>query len=165
MDVSDLIRRARLEAALSQRDLARRAGTSQSALARYEGGHSQPSLTTLERILRAAGKTLRVHADDTPDPSTGPVRARLESRLDQVRAILDEHGVTAVSVFGSTSRGEGAADSDLDLLVELPEATYVRLATLQADLEAALDMPVDVTVTELLDDDARQRAIAEAIPL
>ena len=165
MDVPDLIRRARLEAALSQRDLARRAGTSQSALARYEGGHSQPSLTTLERILRAAGKTLRLQVDDASDPSTGPVRARLESRLEQVRAILDEHGVTAVSVFGSTSRGEDADDSDLDLLVQLPEATYVKLASLQADLEEALDVPVDVTVPELLDDDARRRATAGAIPL
>jgi len=165
MDVSDLIRRARLDARLSQRDLARRAGTSQSALARYEGGHSQPSLTTLERILRAAGKTLRLQVDDASDPATGPVRARLESRLEHVRAILDELGVTAASIFGSTSRGEDADDSDLDLLVELPGATYVRLASLQADLEEALDVPVDVTVTELLDDDARRRATAEAIPL
>ena len=166
MDVSDLIRRARLDARLSQRDLARHAGTSQSALARYEGGHSRPSLATLERILRAAGKTLRLQVDDaTPEPPKHPVRNRLESRLEQVRAILDEHGVTAASVFGSTSRGEDADDSDLDLLVELPGATYVRLASLQADLEEALDVSVDVTVTELLDDDARRRATAEAIPL
>ena len=82
-----------------------------------------------------------------------------------MRAILDEHGVTAVSVFGSTSRGEDADDSDLDLLVQLPEATYVKLASLQADLEEALDVPVDVTVPELLDDDARRRATAEAFPL
>ena len=165
MDVSGLIRRARREAALSQRDLARRAGTSQSALARYEGGHSQPSLTTLERILRAAGKTLRLQVDDASDPSGGPVRRRLELRSQQVRGILEDHGVTAVSVFGSTSRDEDADGSDLDLLVDLPGATYVKLASLQADLEEALGLPVDVTVTELLDDDARQRASAEAIPL
>jgi uncharacterized protein len=165
MDVSDLIRRARLEARLSQRDLARRAGTSQSALARYEGGHSQPSLTTLERILRTAAKTLQLQVDDASDPPEGPVQRRLESRLEQVRAVLEEHGVTGVSVFGSTSRGEDADDSDLDLLVELPDATYVKLASLQADLEEALGVPVDVTVTELLDDDARRRASAQAIPL
>lgn len=165
MDVSDLIRRARLDARLSQRGLARRAGTSQSALARYEGGHSQPSLTTLERILGAAGKTLRLELDDASRPAEGRVRRRLESRLEQVRAILDEHGVTAVSIFGSTSRREDADGSDLDLLVELPGATYVKLASLQADLEEALGLPVDVTVTDLLDDDARRRASAEAIPL
>ena len=165
MDVPALIRRARLDARLSQRDLERRARTSQSALARYEGGHSQPSLTTLERILRAAGKTLRLEMDDASDPPGGPVRRRLESRSQQVRAILEEHGATAVSVFGSTSRDEDADGSDLDLLVELPGATYVKLASLKADLEEALGLPVDVTVAELLDDDARQRASAEAIPL
>lgn len=166
MDLADLIRRTRLDARLSQRDLARRAGTSQSALARYEGGHSQPSLTTLERILRAAGKTLRLQVDDAaPDQPKHPVQHRLESRLELVRAILEEHGVTAGSVFGSTSRGEDADGSDLDLLVDLPGATYVKLASLQADLEEALGVPVDVTVRELLDDDALRRASAEAVPL
>jgi uncharacterized protein len=166
MDVSDLIRRTRLDARLSQRDLAQRAGTSQSALARYEGGHARPSLTTLERILRAAGKTLRLEVDDADaDPPKHPVQRRLESRLEPVRAILVEHGVTAVSVFGSTARGEDAETSDLDLLVELPGATYVKLASLQTDLEEALGVPVDVTVQELLDDDARRRVSTKAIPL
>ncbi len=55
--------------------------------------------------------------------------------------------------------------SDLDLLVELPGATYIKLASLQADLEEALGIPVDVTVRELLNDDVRSRASAEAVPL
>lgn len=166
MDVSDLIRRTRLDAGLSQRDLAQRAGTSQSALARYEGGHARPSLTSLERILRAAGKTLRLEVDDADaDPPKHPVQRRLASRWEPVRAILEEHGVTAVSVFGSTARGEDAETSDLDLLVELPGATYVKLASLQTDLEEALGVPVDATVRELLDDDARRRVSTEAIRL
>ena len=93
------------------------------------------------------------------------MQRRLASRLEPVRAILEEHGVTAVSVFGSTARGEDAETSDLDLLVELPGATYVKLASLQADLEEALGVPVDVTVRELLDDDARRRVSTEAMPL
>ncbi len=93
------------------------------------------------------------------------MKRRLESRLESVRAILAGHGVTAVSVFGSTSRGEDADTSDLDLLVELPGATYFKLASLQADLEEALGVPVDVTVHELLNDDARRRVAAEAVPL
>ncbi len=166
MDLADLIRRTRLDARLAQRDLAQRAGTSQSALARYEGGHSQPSLTTLERILRAAGKTLRLEVDDAaPDQPKHPVQHRLASSLEQVQAILEAHGVTAVSVFGSTSRGEDADGSDLDLLVDLPGVTYVKLASLQADLVEALGVPVDVTVRELFDDDALRRASAEAMPL
>jgi predicted nucleotidyltransferase len=61
--------------------------------------------------------------DAAPDPPKQPAQHRLESRSEQVRAILEEHGVTAVSVFGSTPRGEDAGTSDLDLLVELRGAT------------------------------------------
>lgn len=54
--------------------------------------------------------------------------------------------------------------SDFDLLVEVPGATSVKLTSLQADLEEALGVPVDVTVRELLNDDACRRVSAEAIP-
>ncbi len=55
-----LILQARLRAGLSQRDLADRAGTSQSAVAAYEGGAKDPGFETLSRILRAAGFDLRL---------------------------------------------------------------------------------------------------------
>lgn len=54
-----LIRLARVTAGLSQRELAQRAGTSQPTIAAYEGGRKEPSLSTLARILRAAGLDLR----------------------------------------------------------------------------------------------------------
>jgi transcriptional regulator with XRE-family HTH domain len=41
--------------ALSQRELAERAGTAQSVVARIENGASSPTLETLERLLKAAG--------------------------------------------------------------------------------------------------------------
>ncbi len=55
-----LILQARLRAGLSQRDLADRAGTSQSAIAAYERGAKDPAFETLSRILRAAGFDLRL---------------------------------------------------------------------------------------------------------
>jgi transcriptional regulator with XRE-family HTH domain len=51
---------ARRQAGLSQRELARRAGTSQAAIARIETGRQDPSLGTLERLLAACGLELRV---------------------------------------------------------------------------------------------------------
>jgi transcriptional regulator with XRE-family HTH domain len=60
MDVSALLRRARSAAGLSLRALAERAGTSHSTLAAYEAGRKVPSITTLERLLRAAGFELGV---------------------------------------------------------------------------------------------------------
>jgi transcriptional regulator with XRE-family HTH domain len=62
-----LVRDARLEAGLSQRALARRAGTSQPAVARYETGAASPSWETLQRLTGACGKQLRVSAEIAVD--------------------------------------------------------------------------------------------------
>jgi DNA-binding XRE family transcriptional regulator len=52
--------RARTEAKLSQAQLARRIGTTQSAIARLEGGGVLPSLSTLRRYAEATGKRLHL---------------------------------------------------------------------------------------------------------
>ena len=52
--------RARTDANLSQSELARRLGTTQSSVARLEGGGISPSLTTLRRYAEATGKKLVV---------------------------------------------------------------------------------------------------------
>lgn len=50
-----LLASARRRAGLTQRELARRARTSQSVIARIESGASSPSWRTLERLLSCAG--------------------------------------------------------------------------------------------------------------
>jgi len=59
-----ILRQARLLAGLTQRELAVRASTSQSVVARIEQGRSDPSTATLTRLLAAAGFELR--AELTP---------------------------------------------------------------------------------------------------
>lgn len=59
-DAATIIRHARRRAGLSQRDLADRVGTSQSAIARYEQGEMDPSWTTMGRLLDACGVGLDV---------------------------------------------------------------------------------------------------------
>lgn len=59
-----ILRQARLRAGLTQRELAVRARTSQSVVARIEQGRSDPSTATLTRLLAAAGFELR--AELTP---------------------------------------------------------------------------------------------------
>lgn len=63
-----LVRELRLAAGLSQRALARRAGTSQPAVARYERGASTPSWETLQRLAGACGQRLRISAESVADP-------------------------------------------------------------------------------------------------
>lgn len=52
--------RARGAAKLSQAELAKRIGTTQSAIARLEGGGVSPSLSTLRRYAEATGTKLHV---------------------------------------------------------------------------------------------------------
>ena len=55
LDPARLVRSARLGAGLSQRDMASRAGPSQSVVARIETGVTDPSFETVRRLLAAAG--------------------------------------------------------------------------------------------------------------
>lgn len=50
-----IIARARRDSGLSQRDLARRSGTSQPTLSTYERGGKSPTLAVVERIVFASG--------------------------------------------------------------------------------------------------------------
>ena len=51
---------ARAKAGLTQAELAARMGTTQSAVARMEGGKGRPSTTTLAKVAAATGTRLRV---------------------------------------------------------------------------------------------------------
>ena len=59
---------ARLRAGLTQAELARRMNTTQSVIARLEGGHVLPSIRTLERIAQATGSHLRIDFDFADPP-------------------------------------------------------------------------------------------------
>ena len=52
--------RARTAAGLTQGEVAARAGTTQSAIARLEGGGVSPTIETLRKYAAAVGKRLRV---------------------------------------------------------------------------------------------------------
>jgi len=67
-DASTLLRVARERAGMSQRELAKKARTAQSVVARIELGETSPSWSTLARLLKAAGFAIsatlrRIHVD------------------------------------------------------------------------------------------------------
>lgn len=55
MNAAALLRQARTDAGLTLRELAARAHTSHSTLAAYESGRTTPTVSTLHRVLEAAG--------------------------------------------------------------------------------------------------------------
>jgi len=67
IDLALLVREMREEAGLTQTELAKRAGTTQSVIARLEDAeYTGHSLATLERIALACGMALRLHAEKKP---------------------------------------------------------------------------------------------------
>ena len=66
MDAASTIRAARLHCGLTQGALASRAGTSQATVSAYESGRKEPSITTLSRLLAAAGSRLAVEPAERP---------------------------------------------------------------------------------------------------
>lgn len=57
---NDLVREARKRAGLTQRALADRAGTTQSAIARLESGRTRPAFDDVLRLVRLCGYDLDV---------------------------------------------------------------------------------------------------------
>ena len=77
MDPAELVRHCRLQAGLTQQQLAIRTGTTKTAISRLERGHLSPSVETLERLLLCMGYALKIEAV--------PVSARTETaQLDAV---------------------------------------------------------------------------------
>lgn len=64
---NDLVREARKRARLTQAELAERAGTTQSAIARIETGESSPSFDSVLRLVRLCGMDLDIMLVDRDD--------------------------------------------------------------------------------------------------
>lgn len=59
MNAARVLREARRRAGLSQRELARRSGVPQPAIARIESGVTIPRVDTFARLLATCGRSLR----------------------------------------------------------------------------------------------------------
>lgn len=58
--VAQALSEARVSAGLTQSEVAQRMNTTQSAIARLEGGKGNPSTSTLEKFAQATGKKLLI---------------------------------------------------------------------------------------------------------
>jgi ribosome-binding protein aMBF1 (putative translation factor) len=59
-DIARAVIAARVSAGLTQEQLAQRMDSTQSAIAKLEGGRTKPSRQTLERLAAATGTRLRI---------------------------------------------------------------------------------------------------------
>ena len=168
-----LIRDARKRAKLTQEQLADRASTSQSALARYETGVALPTIPTLERLMIGCGRHLQIRS--VPAGSERPTSARslvgtraevLRKRRSELVAAARRHGVRGIHIFGSVARGEATSESDVDLLVHLDDGrTLIDLAAFQREASEVLGLPVDVATADMLKPAALETALRDALPI
>jgi transcriptional regulator with XRE-family HTH domain len=86
-EVGEALAAARKESGMSQRDLARRAGTAQSLVARIERGQANPTIDTLERLFAAVGR--RVHLVSQPVPAADAVVDAYKRDVD--RSLIREN--------------------------------------------------------------------------
>ncbi|WP_414120813.1 nucleotidyltransferase domain-containing protein [Corynebacterium nuruki] len=112
-------------------------------------GRSQPEVS---RLLRFHGTT--------------PLGQRLQRRRPQVLEILRQADITNPRVFGSVARGEDSEDSDIDLLVDLPEGFGLfNLSAVEGELSEVLGVSVDVVPARALLRLSDSHATSEAVPL
>lgn len=91
---------------------------------------------------------------------------------EQALAVLRDHkailrqrfGAADLALFGSTARGEAAADSDMDILVRFDgPATSARYFGLQFYLEDLTGIPIDLVTDKALRPELRPYVEREAI--
>jgi len=71
--------------------------------------------------------------------------AKLQLIVNKIIPVLKKHQVKRASVFGSFARGEARRNSDIDILVEMPEAASLfDLVGLKSDLEKKIKITVDL---------------------
>ena len=89
----DLVREARKRAALTQRELAERAGTVQPVVARWESGRTAISLDDVRRLVRLCGFDLEIML--VPADDSDAAQARRLADLEQVVVNLVRNALEA----------------------------------------------------------------------
>ena len=90
----------------------------------------------------------------------------LKEKREEILQVAQKHGARNVRVFGSATRGDATAESDLDLLVEAGEQTSPWFpAGLVEELEDILGRPVDIVTEDSLYWLLKRRILREARPL
>ena len=183
IDIGPALASARLAAGLSQRELGARIGVAQQQIARWEAtGYATAALERVDAVATALGYGLATSADALPlaaeapatygvlaptaPPGVTPVRdlGEIASRIRaNGRELKERFGIVRIGVFGSFVHGEQTPESDVDLLVEMPEKGGFSYFRAQEFVEGLLGREVDFVDATLLRERLRERVLREAI--
>ncbi len=106
-DIGALIRSLRMAAGLSQRQLARLAGVSQSLIAKIETGKVNPRFETVQRILSALREYLaRINVVDSV-ASRPVITVNVADPVRKAVALMDRYGFSQLPVLDNNGRVVG----------------------------------------------------------
>jgi transcriptional regulator with XRE-family HTH domain len=149
VDVGELIRKARYEAAFSQGELARRVGIAQSTLSALERGSRTPSFAMLQKVLAGTGHRLKLTLEPSDErihraadeialvpPSRRPAVIQW-SLLDRIEELPHRvEGMTAAAVLGAPIEV-----ARFDMAVADDELTFVWLSRIMDRFIGRLRVP------------------------
>jgi transcriptional regulator with XRE-family HTH domain len=134
MSAAELLAQVRASSGLTQKELARRAGTSRPTLSAYEHGRKSPTVATFARLLSRAGWELAAlpQVSFTQQPSARGRSAWVPDRLprlDLAQAVavvelpLHLNWSASGRVFDLRSRADRARVYEIVLFFALPRTT------------------------------------------
>jgi len=163
------IKERRVALGMSAMHLAVKVGITENAIQKIESGASeQPSFEVGLKIAAALSVPAEVIAGRPMSVSdlNGSSLPRVVRALRQRREKLQQFGVTHAFVFGSVARGEEGADSDVDLIIDVPSDRFslIELSRVALFLEDALKRQVDLVTARSAHRDPRfSGALREAV--
>ncbi len=90
----------------------------------------------------------------------------IEQISKRIMPILIRHKVSKAGVFGSVARGDNTADSDVDLLVEIPaDISLLDFAGIKLELEDALNRKVDLVEYAAIKQVIRETIMKEQVSI
>jgi transcriptional regulator with XRE-family HTH domain len=109
MSIGERLRRARIEAGVSQASLARRAGTSQAAISRIERGVEQPTSRRVEQLLSCLGLRLEQELRPLAQHREEPRRVLEAASLSAEERLARGFGATHLTreILGTAARAGG----------------------------------------------------------
>jgi predicted nucleotidyltransferase/DNA-binding Xre family transcriptional regulator len=148
LSIGTTLKQLRTKEDLTQVELSKRSGVSDTIISRIENGKiADPRLSTLVRLAEGLGISPSKFIDRaTPDESSsGSVLSVLRKHKQELRT---EFHVKTIGLFGSTARGGGTPESDVDILVEYEDGhrDIFNHSRLEEYLEENLDRPVDLVL-------------------
>lgn len=91
-------------------------------------------------------------------------REEVQRRLSEQRGELAELGIRSLDIFGSVARGEAAAGSDVDLLVDFDRPIGLfHFFRVQRRLQELLGCRVDLVMRDAVKPQLRDRIFGEAV--